>query len=239
MTIGVISISILAGSISYVLLAAKDVGFRRTTGISPVSRRLFEKRALFVAATVLVTVVYEVFTYRRFWTSIIAGILYWVVSTKFAEKNEEKRKRQMVKELPQVIEIMALLIDAGLNVTEAIRYVVRDEKGLVVDMLNQAYMEMEAGSPRTASLKRMAESSKVDEVRFFVKTLIQAEEFGKPIKHVLLDMARNLRIRRRYDVATRANRLPTLMLIPIFVFILPPVLLLYTLPALINMRQVY
>lgn len=240
MIVGTVSVAVFAGSITFIVVTAKaEKTLRRKKKEPETQKAFYENPVLVVALTIVAFSIFEFLTYKRVWIVLLAGVFSWAFSKRLIKHSAEKRKRKILKELPQVVETMALLIDAGLNIPEAIKHVVKDEKGIVGDMLSQANLEMDAGTPRQTALKRMASQSGIDEMRFFVKALVQAEEFGKPVRHVLLDMARSLRIRRRYDIAARANRLPTVMLVPVFVFILPPVLLLYTLPALINMRQMY
>jgi tight adherence protein C len=240
MALAILFFAVFIGSISFIAVKVKHDILQDSVKFDSVVAKHIHKRPLVLSSLTAVGLsIYEFFTYKRVWVVLIGCLAVLIIPKSIKRQEAARKRRTILKELPHAIEMLALMADAGLNIPEAIKYVIRHEEGMVAGLLEHVSMEIEAGSSRALALKRMAKDSGVEEMRFLVKVLLQAEEYGKPIKHILLDMARTIRLRQRYDIAARANKLPTLMLLPIFIFIIPPVLLLYMLPAILNVKQLF
>jgi tight adherence protein C len=195
-----------------------------------------------VALTSLIVVlvlIYEAF-YQRWWVVVlVASVLAWILPDQFLKQKLRQKREQILNELPGVAEIIAMAMEAGLTFDSAVNYVIEHYRGAVRDLLAQARLKIEAGLRKSEAFREMVEVSGSEEMKLLIRTILQAERQGRPIKDVLLSMAQAMRIKQRHQIEAKANRLPTTMLVPIFVFIIPPILLIYTLPALLNLRYLF
>lgn len=183
--------------------------------------------------------VYETF-YQRWWlAALFAGILAWIVPDQFLRQRLRRRRERILNELPGIVEVIAMAMEAGLTFDSAVNYVIEHYRGAVRDLLAQARLKIEAGLRKNDAFREMVEVSGSEEMKLLIRTILQAERQGRPIKDVLISMAEAMRIKQRHEIEAKANRLPTTMLVPIFVFIIPPILLIYTLPALLNLRYLF
>lgn len=149
-----------------------------------------------------------------------------------------RNRKRLLFEMPGAIEVLAMAMESGLSFREAMHYLVKHHHGILSDLFARAQLEMEAGSSLSVALTAAADRTQSNELRLLIRTLIQTERQGISARDVLLDIAQSTRERQKHEIAAEANKLPTTMLVPIFIFIVPPVLLLYVLPALVNIQHV-
>lgn len=196
-------------------------------------------KVIFAGLAVILAAVYEGLSWQWWFVVILVGLVTWFLPNQVLERKLRLRQTRVLAELPGVIEILAMAMEAGLTFDLAIRYVIEHHSGLVRDLFTRAKLETDAGVSKKEAFHRLIESSGSEDMKLLMGTILKAQEQGKPIKDVLLSMAEAMRFKQKCEIEAKANRLPTTMLIPIFIFIVPPILLIYTLPALLNIRYLF
>ncbi|WP_018086940.1 type II secretion system F family protein [Desulfurispora thermophila] len=102
------------------------------------------------------------------------GILsYTSPKTKLKKKVKEK-KEAIRNELPDFIDTMLLLTEAGFTPYEAIKQSTQYMGGVLGEELREMVIEMEATSDDIGTLQRFAERLGINELRNFVAAMIQA-----------------------------------------------------------------
>ncbi len=134
-----------------------------------------------------------------------------------------QRNKQIERRLPDVVDLVALCMGAGLDFPGALRRVL--DEGLPSDTpihgeLAAVVSQLELGQTRTVALTGFAERVPVRSVRDFVGAVVQAEEKGTPLAEVLGVQARVLRTRRSVLAEEAAARAAMQLMIPlVFIFI--------------------
>lgn len=150
----------------------------------------------------------------------------------------EKRKRAILRALPNIIDLLILAIDAGLDFMIAVRRVVeRSRPGPMVDELSYLYQQVQVGRVRKEALRNMGQRLNIPEVHSFTRTLIQAERMGTPMGEALRTLSEEIRLRRFQRGEQQALKAPMKMLFPLLFFILPVVLILVGAPVLLQFFQ--
>ncbi|MFC1631573.1 type II secretion system F family protein [Candidatus Omnitrophota bacterium] len=138
----------------------------------------------------------------------------------------EKRKREVLRCLPNIIDLLILAVDAGLDFMIAVRRVVqRSKPGPIVDELFQLWQEVQIGRVRREALRNMAKRWNISEVNSFVRTLIQAERMGTPMGEALRALSEEIRMRQFQRGEQQALKAPIKMLFPLLFCILPVVII--------------
>jgi tight adherence protein C len=148
-----------------------------------------------------------------------------------------ERQRRLRRGLPDALDLMIVCAEAGSAISRALRIVAREldfAHRELSDELNLMLLESNAGSSRRDALTHMAERTREPEIRKFVTVLVQAERFGTDIAEALRTHADHLRVRRRQDAEERAGKVSVKLVFPIFLFILPCMLLVTIGPAAIE-----
>jgi len=155
----------------------------------------------------------------------------------FLARRIKERQRKLRRALPDALDLMVVCAEAGCAVDRALRTVSREVEVAhpeFTDELNLMLLEVNAGARRRDALLHMAERTREPEVRKFVTVLVQADRFGTEIAEALRTHAEHLRIRRRQDAEERAGKVSVKLVFPIFLFILPCMLLVTVGPAAIE-----
>ena len=142
------------------------------------------------------------------------------------------RAERLSVHLPQVIDQIAISLEAGLAFDAAVAYFVRKARSPLVGELRLLLSEVRMGDSRSDALRRLAERVPSDDMRTFVQTLVQSEGVGMSRAAILRNQANDLRLRRQLGAEERAHKVPVKILFPTLVFIFPPILVVILGPAL-------
>lgn len=150
-----------------------------------------------------------------------------------------KRQFAIQRELPDVLDLLTISIEAGLGFDAAVQRVVQKSRGPLGGEFNQALQEMRMGKTRRESLKDLGERTGVDDLSKFVEALIQADQLGVSLGNVLRTQSDQMRILRRQRVEERAMKAPIKMLLPLVAFIFPTIFVVILAPAMIKILETF
>jgi tight adherence protein C len=142
------------------------------------------------------------------------------------------RARRLTRHLPQVIDQIAISLEAGLTFDASVAYYVRHGRSPLVAELRLLLSEVRMGEPRVQALRRLADRIPSDEMRSFVQTLVQSEGSGISRASIMRSQASDLRLRRQLEAEERAHKVPVKILFPTLIFIFPVMLIVILGPAL-------
>jgi len=140
----------------------------------------------------------------------------------------KRRRLEFFYALPDVLDLLVVCVDAGLGIDQAIHTVSRELKETHPDIceeLELVNLEIQAGTRRADALHHFAERTRVTEVRKLVAILVQTDKFGTSVADSLRTHSDFMRIRRRQIAEEKANKLGVKLVFPIFIFILPAMLI--------------
>jgi tight adherence protein C len=147
----------------------------------------------------------------------------------------KRRQARIVRDLPNIIDLLNLCVSGGLDFMLAVNRVVKDLKPCdLTRELAEVYRETQIGKPKREALKNFAWRVDIPEVHSFVRTLIQADRMGTPMAEALNLQAEEIRVRRFQKGEAMALKAPIKLLFPLFVFILPVVLIIVGAPILLQ-----
>lgn len=148
-----------------------------------------------------------------------------------------KRQKKLRLALPDLLDLMVVAVEAGLGLDQAIQHCSRElefaHKELSEEMA-QVNFEMRAGKRRADSLKNLADRTGEPEVRKLVAILVQTDRFGTSMAESLRNHSDDLRVRRRQEAEERAAKVGVKLVFPIFLFILPSMLVVSAGPGLLQ-----
>lgn len=150
----------------------------------------------------------------------------------------QTRRKDVLRALPSIIDLLTLAVDAGLDFMIAVRRVVEHSRpGPMVDELTFLWQEVQMGRVRRDALRSMAKRLDLPEVHSFARTLIQAERMGTPMGEALRTLSDEIRIRQFQRGEQQALKAPIKMLFPLLFCILPVVLILVGGPVILQFFQ--
>lgn len=152
-------------------------------------------------------------------------------------QNREKRIEAIEKELPDVLDVLAISVEAGVGLEGAIQAVTERFHSPLADELAHTLSEMELGLSRREALHNLRARTDIPDLNGFVLALVQADALGMPMTRVLQTQADEMRRRRRQKVREEAAKLPVKLIFPLVVFILPSLFIVILGPAVIRIAN--
>lgn len=147
----------------------------------------------------------------------------------------ESREERILRQLPDIMDLLVICMEAGLGFTSAVSRTVANIDGEMSDEFALALGEMRAGSSRADALSGLAERVQIPHVRSFVTAIRQADQFGISVSTVLRNQAEEMRIARRQAAQEKAQKAPVKMLVPMVFCIFPPMFIVVIGPAALSM----
>lgn len=166
-------------------------------------------------------------------------LLGWIGPDFWLSRRIKLRQGTLLRELPNVLDLLTVSVEAGLGFDQAMARVSEKLKGSLGEEFERALREMRLGSQRIPALQRLAARTGVDAVRSFVSAVVQADRLGVGMVQVLRIQAAEVRRKRRMDAQERAMKAPVKMLFPLVVFVFPAMFVIILGPAVIHMLSVF
>ena len=142
-----------------------------------------------------------------------------------------ERKEAIFKDLPDVLDLLAIAVEAGTGFDGALELVCSNFSSPLGEELRRTLKEMELGLSRREALANLKRRTEVRELSNFVLALTQADALGMPVGRVLHAQAGEMRLRRRQWAREKAGKLPVKILFPLVFFIFPAVMVVIMGPA--------
>jgi tight adherence protein C len=145
------------------------------------------------------------------------------------------RRHSMIRDLPDVLDLLTVSVEAGLGFDGALHKLSEKMKGALVEEFTRLLNEMRVGVPRRSALLAMANRCNLEDVSVFTTSLVQADQLGVGIGNVLRVQSVAMREKRRQRAQAMAMKAPVKMLLPLVLFIFPTIFVILLGPALIQM----
>jgi tight adherence protein C len=163
---------------------------------------------------------------------ILLPVIGLILPSARLKRRIRKRTDTIFKDLPDIIDMLAVAVEAGCGFDAALSIVCQHFDSPMADELRLALQGMELGMPRREVLQELKNRTDLDVVRTFVLALIQADALGIPVGRVLTSQATEIRSRRRAWAREKAAKLPVKIMFPLVLFIFPPIMAIVIGPAL-------
>jgi tight adherence protein C len=153
---------------------------------------------------------------------VLAALFGYAFPAIWLRDRVQLRRRQTLKTLPFMLDIITLCVEAGLNLTGALNQAVaKGPQGALRDEFSRVLRDVRAGRSRTDALRTLADRMNEAVITNFVAAVIQAEQTGMslgPILRAQAEQRRNERFARAEKLAMEA---PVKLLFPLIAFIFP------------------
>lgn len=158
---------------------------------------------------------------NRFLLSLVAGFIGFIVPDTIVSRKAEERQNEIRSTLPEVLDQLTVVVEAGLGFDSALRKVVSSSSGPLIDEFARAIRAMRLGLKRSDALEQIGQRTEVPEVRQFVAAMRQADSLGVPIAQVLRTQSEHMRELQKLASEEAALKLPVKMTFPMVFCMLP------------------
>lgn len=117
-----------------------------------------------------------------------------------------RRRDEIERTLPDFLDVLAVVVSAGLGFRQALERVASVYKGPWSDEIRIALRQMDVGVSRRDAFDQLRRRNGSEQVGQFVTALQQGEELGAPIARTLLQIATDMRRTEAQNARRRAAR---------------------------------
>ena len=168
-------------------------------------------------------------------------VLGWIAPTFILASRANRRKKEMLRALPDALDLMVVCVEAGLGLNQALQRVSEEITMLspaLGEQMGLVNLEIRAGKARDEALRNLADRTDLEDVRALSTVLIQTERFGTSVGQALRVQSDVLRTKRRQRVEEASAKTAIKMLFPLVFCIFPAMFLVILGPGVLQALKV-
>jgi len=172
-------------------------------------------------------------------TALLAFIGFIVVDGYLSYK-VRTRKEEIFHNMPDVLDLLAIIVEAGLGLDSALRKVSEEHilsKTPLSMEIRQIVSEIGVGLPRVEALRNLYNRTGLDDIKALTDILIQSEKFGTSVSQALKGFSQSLRTKRRQLAEEEAAKTTIKLVFPLVLCIFPAVFIVLLGPAVISIYR--
>lgn len=151
----------------------------------------------------------------------------------------DERRESMRRDLPDMLDLLVISVEAGLGFDSALNRVVNTVPGALSEEFFRMLQETRVGVARRDAMRHLTDRTDVDELRSFLLAMMQAEAFGVAIARVLRVQADEMRVARRQRAQEKAFAAPVKLVFPLVFCIFPALFIVLLGPAAIQIYETF
>jgi len=143
--------------------------------------------------------------------------------------------------LPDALDLMVVCAEAGLGMESVLERVAREmalTNRALANEFNLLGQEMRMLPDRRVALQHLGDRTGVEGFRRLGSTLAQTLAYGTPLAQALRMLASEMRQERMLRIEEKAVRLPTLLILPLILFIMPSLFIALVVPSILDVGAI-
>lgn len=176
----------------------------------------------------------------RFYGIIGIFIFGWYSFDLILKAMTENRLQKIEKGLPDALDLLVVCVQAGLTLNKGLERVAKEMVIFNVEVAREfatTSVELELLLDRRHALHNFAARVPSAAVKNFTTNLTQSIQQGTPILQTLELLSEETRLKKMQQAELKAAKLPSLMILPLAVFILPNMFIVLLGPSIANMMK--
>ncbi|HXF97687.1 MAG TPA: type II secretion system F family protein [Gaiellaceae bacterium] len=166
-----------------------------------------------------------------------AGVAGWFAPLYYIELRKRRRYDQIDRQLPDMIDLLVVTIEAGLGLLASMRVASESMRDPLGQELRLTLQEQRMGLTVSQAIESLGNRADTPNMRMFVRSLTQGERLGVSIGTTMRNLALEMRKRRRAAAEERAQKMPVKMLFPLIFFIFPAMFIVILVPVGISIFE--
>jgi tight adherence protein C len=169
----------------------------------------------------------------------VAALIGWAAPMTIVRRRARARAEQIDYELPNLIDLLVVTVEAGLGFTGSLQLAAERFGGPLGDELRLTLQEQSMGLSPNEALRNLLERCDTPLMRSFVRSVLQGETLGVSIGQIMRDLAIDMRKRRRQAAEERAQKAPIKLLFPLVFLIFPAMFVVLLGPAVLYFLEAF
>jgi tight adherence protein C len=158
----------------------------------------------------------------------------------FVKNAIHRREKLLQRAFPDGLDLMVVCAEAGLSLDASMTRVAAEmERGCpeFADEFGLTAVELGFLPERRHAIDNLTRRCQLASVRAVANTLYQTEKYGTPLANALRVLAAEFRNERLMKAEEKAARLPTILTVPMILFIMPTLMIVLAGPAVLKIMD--
>jgi tight adherence protein C len=152
---------------------------------------------------------------------LFAVVIGYLIPDILLHSRAAERQQEMERQLPDALDKIVISIESGLGFETALLRASETGRGDLSDELVRTIQDIRLGMGRREAYEALAARTSSDDIKRFVRSVIQAEETGVSVSQVVRVQATEMRMKRRLRAEGNAQKVSVKMLFPLITCIMP------------------
>ncbi len=163
----------------------------------------------------------------------------WSAPLMIVRRRARARLDEIDLKLPDMIELIVVTVEAGLGFNASLQAASEKLDGPLANELRLMLQEQRMGLSNSEALRNMAQRADTPAMRSFSRAVLQGQELGVSIGHIMRALAVDMRKIRRAKAEERAHKAPVKMLFPMVFLLFPAMFLVLLGPAAMQLTEAF
>lgn len=197
-------------------------------------------RATLSISILIASLLFGFFTGNNFlMLAVSISLIMFFLPSEILKSRINRVSKNILNEIPESLDILSSLIKAGLNLDQGIHYYSNNYRGEISKLFKIAQIKLYEGESRKSAYLKIAKLSSCNEFKTIIKIIVQSDTIGNPINKVLEELSKTIRENQRDQIKIRAERLESSLMLIIFIFMFIPMMLLFLLPVIPQLKMIF
>ncbi|MDP9460190.1 MAG: type II secretion system F family protein, partial [Actinomycetota bacterium] len=166
--------------------------------------------------------------------AVVVPVVAYFLPELLLHSRGQERQAAIALELPDTLDQMTIAVEAGLGFESAMARAGANGKGPLAEELVRTLQDIAVGQPRREAYLALADRTGVQDLRRFIRAVVQADQYGVSIADVLRTQAQEMRLKRRQRAEEKAMQIPVKVIFPLILCILPTLFIVLLGPAVMD-----
>lgn len=159
----------------------------------------------------------------------------WMLPLTYVRRRARLRLTEIDRRLPDLIDLLCVMVEAGLGFLAAMRLAAERFKPPLGDELRLMLQEQVMGLSIEEALSNMSSRCPTPAMKSFVRAMANGERMGISTGQIMRNLSHEMRLRRRRTAEERAQKAPVRMLFPLAFMIFPAMLIVLLAPGALTL----
>jgi tight adherence protein C len=166
--------------------------------------------------------------------AVVVTVVAYFLPELLLHSRGQERQEVIQLELADTLDQMTIAVEAGLGFESAMARAGKNGKGPLAEELVRTLQDIAVGQPRREAYLALADRTGVQDLRRFIRAVVQADQYGVSIADVLRTQAQEMRLKRRQRAEEKAMQIPVKVIFPLILCILPTLFIVLLGPAVMD-----
>ena len=167
---------------------------------------------------------------------ILLIVLSFVFPLVLVRNKANVRIKSIIKDMPYLIDYLALVISAGMSFNGALEKVLENiKKSPIQEEFNIVFKSMKLGKTQSEALKDFSDRMNHVNISQFVETMIQAIKQGSEVSVALQTISSSNSAKRFQRAEEEAGKIAVKMIVPVILFVLPTIMVMLIAPIALDL----